>query len=497
MFFDLFGIIYEMFKIRLLKWQVICLLITSLIFSGRAFAVDESASSLQPLSIEQQNISAQGNGPIDSSQSSENITIESDQSGETSATLFSPPPGTIYSRDIIINEVLPAPKTAFTKEYVELYNKGIADIDLTGWWIDDIEGGGKSPTELNLTNFPAMVSFILMPNSFIVFEFVNVFNNTGDSVRLIDPNLEVADKIDYTKTKEDQSYSLIGLEWLWTTPSPMAINIAPVEEKTEIITLVEKNIEQVKNLPDGDLVLTKGTVTVLPGAFSTQYFYIEDGSSGIQIYSYYKNFPTLMEGDIVTVTGELSTASGERRIKIDKLDKIKVISAGSVLLPQSIELSSIGIANLGRYIQISGAIATTSGDEFTIIGADNLKIIIKDDTKIQKPKMKKGDKVVVSGVLTIYGETFRILPIHENDVKIVTSDELPLVGPDMLIYFDLNLVLYIIFVLWNILLKAKRRLKVSHELSRFLQRRAMFLLCLETWAVEKRPLPKGLLGVSA
>lgn len=461
-----------MFRIRLLKWEVACLLITSLIFSGRIFAFDEVVvESGQSITIDP---AANETLPAD------NISSSTSNIDKESSTVLSSPPSTIYSRDVIINEVLPAPKTAFTKEYVELYNKGSVDVDLSGWWIDDVEGGGKSPIELNLTNFPSQKSFIISPQAFILFEFASVFNNTSDSVRLVDPALAVAESMDYTKAKEDKSYSMIGGEWVWTAPSPLAENIAPVEEKTATVILTEKNIQETRALSDGETVLTRGRVTVLPGAFSTQFFYIEDTLAGIQIYSYYKSFPAMKEGDIVTVTGELSTASGERRIKIDSSNKISIISAGSLNPPITLELSEIVQSNLGRYLQVSGNISATSGDEFTIAGADNLKIIIKDGTGIKKPKMRKGDRVTISGILTRYNETFRILPIHQNDVKIMTSDELPEAGPELFVYIDLNIVLYLIFVLWNISRKARMRLRISQKKLRFLQREAIFLHCLET-----------------
>jgi endonuclease YncB( thermonuclease family) len=47
--------------------------------------------------------------------------------------------------NVVINEVLPAPQTAFAKEFVEIYNPGTQPVDLGGYVLDDIEGGGSAP----------------------------------------------------------------------------------------------------------------------------------------------------------------------------------------------------------------------------------------------------------------------------------------------------------------------------------------------------------------
>jgi hypothetical protein len=57
------------------------------------------------------------------------------------ATPSNTPTSTPYPAGIIVSEFLANPKIVYTHEWVELYNTG-ATADLTGWAIDDIDGGG-------------------------------------------------------------------------------------------------------------------------------------------------------------------------------------------------------------------------------------------------------------------------------------------------------------------------------------------------------------------
>ncbi|MBU4370136.1 hypothetical protein KKG58_05295, partial [Patescibacteria group bacterium] len=54
-----------------------------------------------------------------------------------------------------------------------------------------------------------------------------------------------------------------------------------------------------------------GVVIVEPGILGKQFFYI----NGIQIYSYYKDFPELAIGDEISIKGIISQSRGEKRIK--------------------------------------------------------------------------------------------------------------------------------------------------------------------------------------
>ena len=46
---------------------------------------------------------------------------------------------------VVINEFLPDPYSLYSEEWIELYNPTGAGIDLSGYILDDIIGGGTSP----------------------------------------------------------------------------------------------------------------------------------------------------------------------------------------------------------------------------------------------------------------------------------------------------------------------------------------------------------------
>lgn len=487
-----------MFKTRLLKWQLICLLIIGFSTNSPAFAVENQDS----IGANQSGtIVSEGNISLDPATNPETIsepvtptkisTIDENFSDEDANSECEPvklPDGEkSYSRDVIVNEIFPTPTNGADNEYIELYNGGVSNVDLKCWKIGVVKGK-SSDFEIGLKD----INTIIEPSKYLVLykKDTNIsLIDTGDTVQLVDPHDAVLSSIEYNKTKRGLSWSRFEDGWKWATPSPNAQNIEPIVEEN---TVVEQTINTIKSLEDGVEVLTRGTVSVLPNVLSTQYFYIEDQSAGIQIYSYYKYFPGLRDGDLITVHGELSTTSGERRIKISSLDDIKILSSGTMLSPLDITIDEVGDPYSGRYVKVSGVVKSTSGKEFVLDGNREIKVSIKDGTNIKKPRMEKGNKVVVAGILAKYNETFRILPIRENDVKIVTSGELPLSGPDTLVYLDFNLFFYLIFIVWNIFLKAKKKHLKSQNALPILVNPAIFLLCLETWAAAKQHSPRGL-----
>jgi len=129
-----------------------------------------------------------------------------------------------YSKDILINEFLPAPSSAGPapsdgeKEWVELFNAGSAVINLAGWQIDDAENS-TSPQVI-----PANAT--IYANGFLVISFnKSTLNNEGDKVRLLWPDDQVVHAVSYDKAKPGQSVAKFGASWLWTNqPTPGSAN---------------------------------------------------------------------------------------------------------------------------------------------------------------------------------------------------------------------------------------------------------------------------------
>ncbi len=121
---------------------------------------------------------------------------------------------TSYPSNIYLSEFMPDPSEG--QEWVEIYNDNDDTADLSGWKIDDIEGG-SSPQHFN-AQIPAKSYFVLYLDS-------AKLNNDGDSVRLIKPDESEVDKATYESSQDGVSWAKDGGEWKQTsTPTPGSAN---------------------------------------------------------------------------------------------------------------------------------------------------------------------------------------------------------------------------------------------------------------------------------
>ncbi|MCK5332589.1 lamin tail domain-containing protein [Candidatus Parcubacteria bacterium] len=135
--------------------------------------------------------------------------------------------------EIIITEFLPNPEDSDRdNEFIELYNKGEKDVDLTGWTLEDKKGKIKV--------FTIPEKNIIKAKSYKVFysdETRIALNNSGDGVVLKDDRENiVSETLVSNSAKEDQSFSLDKDDnWVWTLrPTAGRENIIEVEENDEI-----------------------------------------------------------------------------------------------------------------------------------------------------------------------------------------------------------------------------------------------------------------------
>ena len=103
--------------------------------------------------------------------------------GGSSNNYVAPP--VVTTPDIVINELVSDP-TDGAVEFVELYNKSNASVNLAGWWIE--EGSGSRN----------VLSGSIAPLGFFVLEKPNGnLNNAGDIVRLMLADGKEVDKVTY------------------------------------------------------------------------------------------------------------------------------------------------------------------------------------------------------------------------------------------------------------------------------------------------------------
>ena len=144
--------------------------------------------------------------------------------------ILPPEPDPDMSTLVRLNEVYPRPGTGSNDEFIELINIGDRVVELEGWQIDDAVDSGSSPYTFGQVFLPARgLLVIYKPESKIT------LNDTGDTVRLIQPNGNELDTTSYDSAAKSMSWSRNISQWQWTsTPTPQAVNIfTEIEAETE------------------------------------------------------------------------------------------------------------------------------------------------------------------------------------------------------------------------------------------------------------------------
>lgn len=323
-----------------------------------------------------------------------------------------------YSDCIRINEVLPAPNVDQV-EFVELASNCDITIDLTNWQIDDIEGG-SSPY-----SFPA--NTIINAQSYLIFshEITKIyFNDDGDSVRLFDPNGELKDTTLYDKTTKGLAFAKFDNGWQWTNqPTPNFANLPSLVASETGGGPTDFSIADAKKVSEDQIVSITGTVSVPPDVLSSQYFYIQDSTGGIQIYNYNKDFTDINEGNIIQASGVITSSHNEKRLKTNSNQDIIVLNpVNQPVIPNPISNLPTTQDSTGTLVSITGVVTKNDGTSIYLkLNDDQIKIYIIDLTGIKKPKLKVGDTLEVTGILSYYDDYFRLLPRYQSDIQLLSS----------------------------------------------------------------------------
>jgi len=381
----------------------------------------------------------------------------------------------VYSDDIRINEFLPNPEGSDTEnEWIELYNNSSSEVDISGWIIDDEEGGSTPHTFPQGTKITAQGYLVIYRSESNI-----ALNNNGDEVRLFHPDGNLVDQVSFSESvKEDFSYNqTLSDIWAWSeelTPGEKnevvsSDNAEEDEEESEGEDENEENNEEQIEVIDiktarseekGSAVKVGGIITVIPGVLSNKYFYIQDKSSGIQIYSYEEDFPELKLGDKVEVQGEISFS--EAKIKISSGEDINILSSGDIISSKLVETGKIDESLEGMLVTVSGQVAKTSGSTFYLDdGSGEVKVYIIKSTEIKKPEMGKGDWFTITGIVSETSSGYRILPRYQDDVREGTAEGvsmLPATGASLDNILWISVVLVFLIVWYN---KVSSKLKVK------------------------------------
>lgn len=223
--------------------------------------------------------------------------------------LDSPGPG-----DVLINEYVPNSST----EWVELYNTTNVALDLSGYYIDDLAGGGGSPKAIPAnTTIPAY--------GYYVMEFSSFLNNTTDEVRFLTPTQTVLDATSYAYSTAEYSWYRYPDGGQWSgieSPTPTKGSSNP----------------------------GKGDPPWVPGTFEIRVFDVEQGDSQLIIFpSGYTILIDVSEASYNTGKGAAFIATKLRAITGNSHINVGVLS--------HLHLDHIGYVGYGgfwRLLEIEG-----------------------------------------------------------------------------------------------------------------------------------------------
>ncbi|TSC91479.1 MAG: hypothetical protein CEN92_248, partial [Candidatus Berkelbacteria bacterium Licking1014_96] len=348
------------------------------------------------------------------------IRIENQEGGFWDSNIISALTKKIYSSAVIVNELLPHPSTGTDNEFIELFNSSNEDVDLSGWFLDDIEGGSSPYLILSGT--------IIKANSYLIFykkETKIALNDDGDMARLFWPdNILVSTSEAYKSADYDISWSRnLDNSWLFsTTATPGAANIFTTKQD-EIMSIPVILVEEAKKQEKNEWVKVEGVVTAVPGLFGKKVMYIQDSSGGIKIYFDKALWPELSIGDRVIIWGKISISSGEYQIKIYSPEDIRI--SGHDPPPTPAKKIIVELGNfVGQLVRVSGRVVKISGSTIWIDdGTGEVRLYFYPATGIKGLGLKKGDWVVVIGILSRTSAGLRLLPRAKSDLKIIKTQE--------------------------------------------------------------------------
>ncbi|MFH2018955.1 MAG: lamin tail domain-containing protein, partial [bacterium] len=315
---------------------------------------------------------------------------------------------------IIISEI--APNESEGEEYIAIKNIGATSTNISNW---------KIVANDKIYNIPTGTIIMAQDNA-VYHKDITKFTltNTGGQIELRRDDDVLIDSADYGKAKAGEKFVFVGDEWvlvkgvLESKVEATSVATTKAVKKTNAVNYVSSlasGIAGARELEKGTITMVRGMVAILPGIFGVQFFYIVDADSGIQVYNYKKEFPAMKMGDLVEVQGEISEASGAKRIKSSS---IKILGKGII---SAVEMTPEELApeNAGGLIKIAGEITEIKSNYFYLDnGAVEIKVYLKSNAKIDKTKFKEGELAEVTGIVEMSKTEIQVWPRSQDDIVV-------------------------------------------------------------------------------
>lgn len=370
--------------------------------------------------------------------------------------IVAPLPDYSMAKDLLINEVLPDPKgNDGENEFIELFNPRSESINLSGFYLDDAEGGS--------TAYKISDGTLIASGGYLVFYSKDTkiaLNNSGDETRLLAPDKTVLLSLKIDKSPhDDRAYARKqdgGYDWtseptpgeeneivgeMEETPTPKATaspKSTPTPKRTAsakkppiptgtvnasdessvknyttrraLIPLVrgdtapkKVNISDLKKEKIGQTVLVTGIVSQL-NIFDPRLIYLS--GSGVGVFLVSGQYPRLSIGDKVAISGFLVKPGKELFLSVAKPSDISSVGEGFGVITHDTNIGEIDEEKIGWFVKLEGTARNIANNIFEI-EKDNKKITVfvsNNDKKI-----KEGEGVIVRGILSANGDGMRIL----------------------------------------------------------------------------------------
>ncbi|EKD32895.1 MAG: nucleic acid binding, OB-fold, tRNA/helicase-type [uncultured bacterium] len=322
-------------------------------------------------------------------------------------------------------------------EFIEIHNFGSEIVNLAGWVLYDASGKTHAFTTADTIN----------PNEFVSFprSITNItLNNSGtESVSLKSPDSEIVSQTTYENAPQGLSYSAFDAAWNWTghiTPNeqnslsqndPYPETVAEDQDIREPSIAPFVDIGDIRHIPIGEKIITRGIVSVEPGIIGKQIMYIAGTENGIQIYQYKGEFPETSIGDEIEVTGTISASRGETRIKIENADSMAVLGFAEEPEPFKVSIAEINEKNIGGLVEINGTITSAKTGKVRIeTGGAGIDAIIKESAGITINSSDIGRQAIMRGIVSESNGVLRLIPRSEDDLEIIAETAAPAVNTD-------------------------------------------------------------------
>jgi len=331
---------------------------------------------------------------------------------------------TPFASKIFINEFLSAPFQDWNRdgnldsddEWIELYNDAPQAINLSGWQLDDANGGSSTYKIPNGTLIDA--------KGFLVFfgsETHIGLNNDGDTVRLLYPDGTVADKKQYNPltTNQSEGRSPDGAEhWvIQCIPTPRKSNCSNQPPPTPTRVLLPISIAEARERPLGSKVSVLGSVIAHPCELDAvgHEMTLSDGVAGIEVYREFPNSLSCLipRNEQLVVTGILGEHNGLLTIYPGTgEDLTRHYGEPYEITPRSIHTGNFNERMESMLVLIQGKVSNGSGGEV---------LWVNDGTGIAEVRAMRGSGVSFQGIPR--GSVVRIVGIGYQSNRYKREDE--------------------------------------------------------------------------